>query len=76
VESQSKRVLERRGVDTRDGVEGVGEGMRGRGDEVGALEGIVEGLGRTGRGAGGDTRAGAGEERREVGGDGDAMDTS
>ena len=43
---------------------------------MGALEGIVEGLGRTGRGVGGDTRVGAGEERREVGGDGDAMDTS
>ncbi|PVH97096.1 hypothetical protein DM02DRAFT_568519 [Periconia macrospinosa] len=45
VESQSKRALERRGVDTKDGVEGVVEGARLRGEEVRGLEGIVEALG-------------------------------
>jgi kinetochore protein Mis12/MTW1 len=67
VESQSKRVLERRGVDTRDGVEGVVEGSRVRSDEVSALEGIVAGLG--GRREG-DTRGGDVEDV------GDKMDTS
>ncbi|OAL44350.1 hypothetical protein IQ07DRAFT_636392, partial [Pyrenochaeta sp. DS3sAY3a] len=42
VESQSKRILERRGVDTRDGVEGVWEGSRVRSEEVRGLEGVVE----------------------------------
>lgn len=43
VESQSKRILEKRGVDTIDGVEGGDTGGRGPGgvDEVGALEGLV-----------------------------------
>lgn len=44
VESQSRRILERRGVDTREGV--GGEGGRVRGEEVRALEGLVGGLGR------------------------------
>jgi kinetochore protein Mis12/MTW1 len=74
VESQSKRILERRGVDTRDGVEGVWEGSRVRAEEVRGLEGLVEVMER-------------GKERRDVkmegvaeevehAGDGDAMDTS
>jgi kinetochore protein Mis12/MTW1 len=46
VESQSKRILERRGVDTRDGVEGVWEGRRVGAEEVKGLEGLVKGLGR------------------------------
>ncbi|KAJ4360513.1 uncharacterized protein N0V89_001078 [Didymosphaeria variabile] len=41
IESQSRRVLERRGVDTRDGVEGNVEGSRVRVEELSALEGIV-----------------------------------
>ncbi|KAJ4291977.1 hypothetical protein N0V90_009875 [Kalmusia sp. IMI 367209] len=45
VESQSRRVLERRGVDTRDGVEGNVEGQRVRAEEIGALEGIVASFG-------------------------------
>lgn len=53
LESQSKRILERRGVDTREGVEGAVEGVRVRADEVRALEGIVEALGRGNRGGGG-----------------------
>lgn len=54
VESQSRRALERRGIDTRDGVEGViydgaggrhGNVGRGRrGDAAVALEGVVAGL--------------------------------
>ena len=42
LESQSKRILEKRGVDTRDMVEGTVEGSRVRADEVRGLEGIVE----------------------------------
>ncbi|CAA9960989.1 Mis12 domain containing protein [Pyrenophora teres f. maculata] len=68
VESQSKRILERRGVDTKDGVEGVWEGSsRVRADEVRGLEGLVASLEK------GDTRAGAKEEEER---DVDAMDTS
>ncbi|KAF2437960.1 hypothetical protein P171DRAFT_424942 [Karstenula rhodostoma CBS 690.94] len=63
IESQSRRVLERRGVDTRDGVEGCVEGGRGRRDEVRALEGIVGGLGDGGK----EEEQGEGEE--------DKMDT-
>lgn len=62
IESQSRRVLERRGVDTRDGVEGNVEGSRVRADELGALEGIVGALG-----------GGKGEGQ---GDEGEAMDTS
>ncbi|KAG9191589.1 hypothetical protein G6011_10323 [Alternaria panax] len=64
VESQSKRILERRGVDTRDGVEGVWDGASRVGaDEVRGLEGLVEGLSR-----------GAQAEESVEGGE--AMDTS
>ncbi|KAH7389909.1 Mis12 domain-containing protein [Pyrenochaeta sp. MPI-SDFR-AT-0127] len=73
VESQSKRILERRGVDTKDGVEGVWEGSRVRAEEVRGLEGLVESMSR----AKGDrdvsmedTTAGADA------GDGEDMDTS
>jgi kinetochore protein Mis12/MTW1 len=80
VESQSRRILERRGVDTREGV--GGEGGRVRGEEVRALEGLVGELGRGGvkgrknnedGGGDGDVTVdenGTGEE------EGDAMDTS
>ncbi|EMD58671.1 hypothetical protein COCSADRAFT_103297 [Bipolaris sorokiniana ND90Pr] len=48
VESQAKRVLERRGVDTKDGVEGAWEvgGTRVRGEEVRGLEGLFPGKGK------------------------------
>lgn len=49
VESQSKRILERRGVDTKDGVEGVWEGSRVRADEVRGLEGLVASMSRAKR---------------------------
>lgn len=61
LESQSKRILEKRGVDTREGVEGAAEGARVRAEEVRGLEGIVEALGR-----------GNGTEKKS----GEAMDTS
>jgi kinetochore protein Mis12/MTW1 len=74
VESQSRRILERRGVDTREGV--GGEGGRIRGEEVKALEGLVSGLGRG-------KNEGDGKENRDINGDeegeedeGEAMDTS
>ena len=60
IESQSKRILERRGVDTTDGVEGAVEGSRVRAEEVRGLEGIAEALER-------------GKEKQE---EVDAMDTS
>jgi kinetochore protein Mis12/MTW1 len=47
LESQSKRILEKRGVDTREGVEGAVEGGRVRAEEVRGLESIVEALGRS-----------------------------
>ncbi|KAI4657061.1 uncharacterized protein J4E79_007677 [Alternaria viburni] len=82
VESQSKRVLERRGVDTKDGVEGVWEGgSRVGSEEVRGLEGLVEAMDRGGR----DNRRGQREEQQEEEGlegiqegdeDEDAMDTS
>lgn len=55
IESQSRRVLERRGVDTRDGVEGNFDGPRARVDEIGALEGIASAIdaGRRGENGGG-----------------------
>jgi kinetochore protein Mis12/MTW1 len=68
VESQSKRILERRGVDTKDGVEGVWEGTRVRGEEVRGLEGLVASMDR---GRSGNATAGPKEEKDE-----DAMDTS
>ncbi|KAH8728180.1 Mis12 protein-domain-containing protein [Phaeosphaeriaceae sp. PMI808] len=46
VESQSKRVLERRGVDTKNGVEGVWDGRRAGAEEVRGLEGLVQGMRR------------------------------
>ncbi|RMZ68646.1 MIND kinetochore complex component Mtw1 [Pyrenophora seminiperda CCB06] len=79
VESQSKRILERRGVDTKDGVEGVWEGSsRVRAEEVRGLEGLVAGLNRRGNG---DTGMGAKEkeeedEKEKGEEDPDAMDTS
>ncbi|KAI4707108.1 hypothetical protein J4E89_008047 [Alternaria sp. Ai002NY15] len=83
VESQSKRVLERRGVDTKDGVEGVWEGgSRVGSEEVRGLEGLVESMDREGR----DNRRGQREEQQEEeeglegiqegDEDEDAMDTS
>ncbi|KAI4948207.1 hypothetical protein J4E91_006201 [Alternaria rosae] len=87
VESQSKRVLERRGVDTKDGVEGVWEGgSRVGSEEVRGLEGLVEGMGRTGESRGGGEGRGGRREEEEEGLEGiqegdedeeeDAMDTS
>ncbi|KAF2827985.1 Mis12 domain-containing protein [Ophiobolus disseminans] len=67
VESQSKRILERRGVDTKDGVEGVWDGRRVGAEEVRGLEGLVQSMSR-GRDKAED--AGAGAEQ------GEAMDTS
>ncbi|KAI4690338.1 hypothetical protein J4E81_007491 [Alternaria sp. BMP 2799] len=86
VESQSKRVLERRGVDTKDGVEGVWEGGSRVGSEevrgLEGLEGLVESMDREGR----DNRRGQREEQQEEeeglegiqegDEDEDAMDTS
>jgi kinetochore protein Mis12/MTW1 len=46
LESQTKRALERRGVDTRDGVEGVVEGRRVGPEDVKGLEELVQGLTR------------------------------
>ena len=66
IESQSRRILEKRGVDTKDGVEGNFEGQRTRVEEIGALEGIVSAIG-----------AGESGESGENGGaEGDTMDTS
>lgn len=79
IESQSKRILEKRGVDTRDGVEGVVEGSRGSGDEVRGLESVLQGLVGKARGNDVDAEAGAQEDkdgRREGEADGDAMDLS
>lgn len=61
IESQSKRVLERRGVDTVDGVEGAVEGTRGSAEEVKGLESLVEVLKR-----GADTQAGAQEDKMDL----------
>lgn len=71
LESQSKRILERRGVDTKDGVEGVWEGSKVGAEEVRGLEALV---GSISRGKGQESVAedtGAGAE-----GEGEAMDTS
>jgi kinetochore protein Mis12/MTW1 len=73
LESQSKRILERRGVDTKDGVEGVWETRRVGAEEVRGLEGLVQVMGR-GKAQDvrmEDTNAGAAEGEDE-----DAMDTS
>jgi kinetochore protein Mis12/MTW1 len=70
VESQSKRILERRGVDTKDGVEGVWEGSKVGAEEVRGLEGLVQVMGRgKEKGKEEDTDAGAVDDE-------DAMDTS
>lgn len=45
IESQSKRILERRGVDTAEGVEGSLDGPRKAPEEVRGLEGLVQSLG-------------------------------
>jgi kinetochore protein Mis12/MTW1 len=78
LESQSKRILEKRGVDTRDGVEGVWESRRMGGEEVRGLENVLGALGRgkSEEGMGGDTRARAREDGGREGGDGDRMDTT
>ncbi|EOA85370.1 uncharacterized protein SETTUDRAFT_137990 [Exserohilum turcica Et28A] len=66
VESQTKRVLERRGIDTRDGVEGVWHGERVAADEVRALEALVAGFGRGGNAnANGKGKAGGGKRGNE-----------
>lgn len=65
LESQSKRILERRGVDTRDGVEGIWEARRVGGEEVRGLEGLVGGLAR-----------GKETDRSRGDGEGEEMDTS
>ena len=70
IESQSRRILEKRGVDTRDGVEGNFEAQRVRGEEIAALEGIVGALGGGGKEGG---KEGGGAEGDA---DADAMDTS
>jgi kinetochore protein Mis12/MTW1 len=75
LESQSKRILERRGVDTKDGVEGVWDGRRVGAEEVRGLEGLVQSLGR---GKKQDVKmddADAGAEGGD-GGNGEEMDTS
>lgn len=63
-------MLERRGVDTVDGVEGVwGVGSaRVRGDEVRGLEALL------GSGVGGGKKGGGGEQEDKE--DGDKMDTT
>jgi kinetochore protein Mis12/MTW1 len=78
LESQSKRILEKRGVDTRDGVEGVWEGRKMGGEEVRGLENVVGtlGRGRSEEGIAGDTRAGTREGGGREGGEGDEMDTT
>lgn len=53
-----------------DGVEGVWEGTRVRGEEVRGLEGLVEGIGRA------DGKEGKGVDGGAAGDEGDAMDTS
>ncbi|KAF1833111.1 Mis12 domain-containing protein [Decorospora gaudefroyi] len=75
VESQSKRILERRGIDTKDGVEGVWEGSSVRAEEVRGLEGLVEGLGRRvgKKDADGEVEEDTGAGAKD---DGDAMDIS
>jgi kinetochore protein Mis12/MTW1 len=72
VESQSKRILERRGVDTKDGVEGTWEGSKVGAEEVRGLEGLVQVMarGKKEEVMMEDTDAGAAE------GEGEEMDTS
>ncbi|KAH9870175.1 hypothetical protein J1614_007098 [Plenodomus biglobosus] len=67
IETRTRRILEKRGVDTRDGVEGVWDTRRVGGEEVRGLEGLVgAGLG------GGDADADAdGDGRGDDRGDGD-----
>ena len=74
VESQSKRILERRGVDTRDGVEGIWDGRRVGAEEVRGLEGLVGGMERAKgvRNVNKEETVGDGNEDEE----GDNMDTS
>jgi kinetochore protein Mis12/MTW1 len=73
IESQSKRILERRGVDTVDGVEGAVEGARGGGaEEVRALERVAKALGDAKGERAVDERGGQEEEDKHE----DAMDLS
>lgn len=73
VESQSKRILERRGVDTKDGVEGVWDTRRVGAEEVRGLEGLVQSMGR---GKAQDTEMKDTDAGAAEGGDGEEMDTS
>jgi kinetochore protein Mis12/MTW1 len=73
LESQSKRILERRGVDTKDGVEGVWEGRRVGAEEVRGLEGLVQVLER---GKAQDVRMEGTDAAAVEAEDGEAMDTS
>ncbi|KAH7406974.1 Mis12 domain-containing protein [Phaeosphaeria sp. MPI-PUGE-AT-0046c] len=73
VESQSKRILERRGVDTKDGVEGVWDSRRVGAEEVRGLEGLVQSMGR---GKERDVRMEDTDAGQAEGGDGEAMDVS
>lgn len=84
VESQSKRILEKRGVDTTDGVEGIFEGTRVRSEEVRGLESVVGAMawGKKVKGGGQEEGRGVkGENGREnangnADGEGEAMDTT
>jgi kinetochore protein Mis12/MTW1 len=73
LESQSKRILERRGVDTKDGVEGVWDSRRVGAEEVRGLEGLVQVMER---GKANDVRMEDTDAGAAQGEDGDAMDTS
>jgi kinetochore protein Mis12/MTW1 len=73
LESQSKRILERRGVDTKDGVEGVWDSRRVGAEEVRGLEGLVQVMER---GKAKDVRMEDTDAGAAQGEDGDAMDTS
>jgi kinetochore protein Mis12/MTW1 len=73
IESQSRRVLERRGVDTRDGVEGAVDGRRVGEEEVRGLEGIA---GALGMGGGRDRDRDRGGEKEQGEDEPEVMDTS
>lgn len=73
LESQSKRILERRGVNTKDGVEGVWDTRRVGAEEVRGLEGLVQSMGR---GKAQDTKMEDTDAGAAEGNDEEAMDTS